>query len=377
MGAAIGRHWPRFGLDRAGQIFLALVVGAAVLVPILNLMVAETSALYMPTYLVSLLGKYLCYGLLAVSVDLIWGYCGILSLGHGAFFALGGYAMGMHLMRQIGDRGVYGHAILPDFMVFLNWQELPWYWMGFDNFAFAMIMVVLVPGALAFLFGWFAFRSRVTGVYLSIITQAMTFALMLAFFRNDTGFGGNNGLTDFKDILGFNLQADTTRVALFVASALALALGFLLCRVIVASKLGRVLVAIRDAESRVRFLGYRVERYKLFVFCVSAMLAGVAGALYVPQVGIINPSEFAPPVSIEIVIWVAIGGRGSLYGAALGGILVNFAKSYFTGALPEAWLYILGAMFIATTLFLPKGLVGTVPIWGGARGRRQAATDHG
>jgi urea transport system permease protein len=352
-------------LTSGGRIFLAILIAAAVLVPLCNLAFPAGSALHVPTYVVSLLGKYLCYGLLALSVDLISGFCGILSLGHGAFFALGGYAMGMYLMRQIGDRGVYGNAELPDFMVFLDWTELPWYWHGFDIFPFAAVMVFVAPGALALVFGWFAFRSRVTGVYLSIITQAMTFALMLAFFRNDMGFGGNNGMTDFKEILGFNLRADGTRASLFAASAVALALSYVLCRWVVASKLGRVLIAIRDAESRVRFLGYRVEHYKLFVFTVSAMLAGLAGALYVPQVGIINPGEFAPPNSIEIVIWVAVGGRGSLYGAALGAVLINYAKTYFTGAMPEAWLYMLGGLFIATTLFLPKGLVGTVPalIW--------------
>lgn len=337
---------------------LLLIAAAGVVVPLLNLLVPPDSALHVPTYMVSLIGKYLCYALLALSVDLIWGYCGILSLGHGAFFALGGYAMGMHLMRQIGERGVYGNAELPDFMVFLNWKELPWYWQGFDSFAFAMLMVMAVPGTLAFLFGWFAFRSRVTGVYLSIISQAMTFALMLAFFRNDMGFGGNNGLTDFKDILGFNLQAGETRAALFAASAAALFLGYLLCRFIVTSRLGKVLVAVRDAESRTRFLGYRVEYYKLFVFVVSAVMAGVAGALYVPQVGIINPSEFAPANSIEVVIWVAVGGRGTLHGAILGAFLVNYAKSYLTGAVPELWLFALGALFVAVTLFLPKGVVG-------------------
>jgi urea transport system permease protein len=351
--------------DRGGQIFLALILTAAIGVPLLNLMVPETSPFHVPTWVVSLVGKYLCFALLALSVDLIWGFCGILSLGHGAFFAVGGYAMGMHLMREIGDRGVYGNPDLPDFMVFLNWTELPWYWQGFDAFSFAMLMVFLVPGTLAFVFGWFAFRSRVTGVYLSIITQAMTYALMLAFFRNDMGFGGNNGLTDFKDILGFDIQSDETRCALFAATALSLALGYVICRFIVSSRLGKVLIAIRDAESRARFLGYRVEYYKLFVFVVSGMMAGVAGALYVPQVGIINPSEFTPANSIEIVVWVAVGGRGSLYGAVLGAILVNYGKTYFTGALPEAWLYVLGALFIAVTLFLPKGIVGTVPtlVW--------------
>jgi len=347
--------------SRAALVTLGLLAAAAAVVPALNLMVPAASPFHVPTWVVTLLGKYLTFALLALSVDLVWGFCGILSLGHGAFFALGGYAMGMYLMRQIGERGVYKHPILPDFMVFLNWKELPWYWFGFDVFPFALLMVVLVPGALAFAFGWFAFRSRVTGVYLSIITQALTFALMLAFFRNDMGFGGNNGMTDFKDILGFNLQADGTRAALFAASALALAAGYVVCRFIVASRLGRVLVAIRDAESRTRFLGYRVEHYMLFVFVVSAVLAGVAGALYVPQVGIINPSEFSPANSIEIVIWVAVGGRGSLHGAILGAILVNYAKTYFTGALPEAWLYVLGGLFIGVTLFLPKGLVGSIP----------------
>lgn len=353
--------------DRGGQIFLGILLLLAVFVPLLNLALPVESAWHVPTWVMSLLGKYLCFALLALSVDLIWGFCGILSLGHGAFFALGGYAMGMYLMRQIGDRGVYGNAELPDFMVFLNWKELPWYWHGFDNFGFAMIMVLLVPGVLGFVFGWLTFRSRVTGVYLSIISQAMTYALLLAFFRNDMGFGGNNGLTDFKDMLGFDLQASETRAGLFVASVMALASGYVLCRYIVSSKLGRVLVGIRDAENRVRFLGYRVEYYKLFVFTLSSMLAGIAGALYVPQVGIINPSEFAPAVSIEIVIWVAIGGRGSLYGAALGAVLVNYAKTYFTGALPEIWLFMLGALFIAVTLFMPKGIVGSMPAFDGVK----------
>ncbi len=349
--------FPRALSDRSTAVVLALLVGTAILVPMLN-QLPESNPLHVPTYMVSLLGKYLCYALLALSVDLIWGYCGILSLGHGAFFALGGYAMGMYLMRQIGDRGVYGHPVLPDFMVFLNWGELPWFWTGFDSFPVAMLMVVLAPGLLAFVFGWFAFRSRVTGVYLSIITQAMTYALMLAFFQNDMGFGGNNGLTDFKDILGFDLRSDGVRNGLFAASALALAAGFAMCRLIVASRLGKVLVAIRDAESRARFLGYKVEYYKLFVFTLSAVLAGVAGALYVPQVGIINPSEFTPINSIEIVIWVALGGRGYLYGAIFGALAVNIAKSYFTVAFPEIWLFFLGALFVVTTLFLPKGAAG-------------------
>ena len=347
--------------DTGGKILLALLLAAIVLVPILNLAVPAGSPFHISTFLVSLFGKYLCYAMLALSVDLIWGFCGILSLGHGAFFALGGYAMGMYLMRQIGTRGVYANPILPDFMVFLNWKELPWTWYGFDMFWFAMIMVVVVPGLLAFAFGWLAFRSRVTGVYLSIITQALTFAMMLAFFRNDMGFGGNNGLTDFKDLLGFNIQSDGMRATLFVLTAFILGLTYILCRFLVSSRLGRVLIAIRDAESRTRFLGYRVANYQAFVFTVSAMIAGIAGALYVPQVGIINPSEFAPANSIEIVIWVAIGGRGTLYGAVLGAILVNYGKSYFTGALPEAWLYMLGALFVLVTLFLPKGVVGAWP----------------
>jgi urea transport system permease protein len=346
--------------DTGGKILLGLIAAGVFLVPILNLVVPVESIFHVPTYMVTLFGKYLTYALLALSVDLIWGYCGILSLGHGAFFALGGYGMGMYLMRQVGDRGVYGNAELPDFMVFLNWTELPWYWFGFSNFGFAMLMVILVPGILAFLFGWLTFRSRVTGVYLSIITQAMTYALMLAFFRNDMGFGGNNGLTDFKDLLGFSLQSQGMRMSLFILSALAVAVGYVICRYIVSSKLGRVLVAIRDSENRTRFLGYRVEYYQLFVFTLSAMLAGVAGALYVPQVGIINPSEFTPANSIELVIWVAIGGRGTLYGAILGAILVNYAKTYFTSAFPEVWLYALGGLFIFVTIFLPKGIIGLI-----------------
>ncbi|MFI5011384.1 MAG: urea ABC transporter permease subunit UrtC [Hyphomicrobiales bacterium] len=344
-----------------GAAFLGLLAIAAIAVPLANLMAPASSALHVSTGGMALAGKYLCYALLAVALDLVWGYCGILSLGHGAFFALGGYAMGMYLMRQIGSRGVYGNPLLPDFMVFLNWTKLPWYWSGFDGFPFAAVMVLMAPGILAFVFGWFAFRSRVTGVYLSIITQAMTYALQLAFFRNDMGFGGNNGMTDFKDILGFPVQADATRAALFSATCLALALGYLLCRAIVASKLGKVLIAVRDAESRVRFLGYRVENYKVFVFTISACLAGIAGALYVPQVGIINPSEFAPGNSIEMVIWVAVGGRGTLVGAALGAILVAWAKTTFTsGPLAEYWLFALGGLFVLVTLFLPKGVLGTV-----------------
>ena len=344
--------------DRTAKTFLGILFGAVLIVALLNLLVPAESGLHVSSYTVSLLGKYLCYALLALALDLVWGYCGILSLGHTAFFALGGYAMGMYLMRQIGDRGVYANPLLPDFMVFLNWEELPWYWHGFDSFGFAMLMVALVPGMLAFVFGWLAFRSRVTGVYLSIITQALTYALMLAFFRNELGFGGNNGLTDFKDILGFSLREDSTRVALLIASALALGGAFVLSRWITGTRLGRTVMAVRDAESRARFLGYRTEHYKLWIFTVSAILAGIAGALYVPQVGIINPGEFSPLNSIELVVWVAVGGRATLYGAVIGAILVNYGKTVFTGVMPEAWLFALGGLFVAVTVFLPQGLVG-------------------
>jgi len=355
----LSKFFPAFMRDdKAGQILIAILAVMSAIFALSNLFVPESSMFHVSTYTLTLIGKYLTYALLAVAVDLVWGYCGILSLGHGAFFALGGYAMGMYLMRQIGERGVYGNAELPDFMVFLNWSELPWFWYGFDMFWFAMLMVMLVPGILAFLFGYFAFRSRVTGVYLSIMTQALTYALMLAFFRNEMGFGGNNGLTDFKDILGFSLQSDATRVVLFIASALSLALGYIASRYIVNSKMGRVVTAVRDSEDRSRFIGYKVENYKLWIFVFSAVLAGIAGALYVPQVGIINPGEFSPLNSIELVIWVAVGGRGMLYGAVVGAFIVNYAKTYFTGVLPEVWLFALGALFVVVTLFLPKGLVG-------------------
>src|SRR4029077_3887730 len=362
-------------LDRSSAVFLILLAAFAMVIPTLNLLVPASSGLHVSTYLVALFGKYICYAMLALSIDLIWGYAGILSLGHGAFFALGGYAMGMYLMRQIGTLGVYADPCRPDFIVFLNWPELPVYWYGFNYFAFAALMVLLVPGLLAFVFGWFAFRSRVTGVYLSIITPAMTYALLLGFFRNNFGFGGNNGLTDFKEILGFNVQAETTRNALLVASCLALAICFLICRAVVTSKFGKVLIAVRDAESRTRFLGYRVENYKLFVFTLSACMAGVAGALYVPQVGIINPSEFAPGNSIEAVIWVAVGGRGTLIGAALGAAVVNYGKTTFTsGVLAPYWLFVLGSLFVLVTLLLPRGIVGTVRhYWGVWHERRDAA----
>lgn len=358
-------------LDKKASWVIGIFLAVAILVPMANLLIPPGQFGHVPTYLVSLMGKYLSYAILALALDLVWGYCGILSLGHGAFFALGGYAMGMYLMRQIGSRGVYGNPVLPDFMVFLNWRELPWYWQGFDNFWFACAMVILVPGLLAFIFGFFAFRSRVTGVYLSIITQAMTFALLLAFFRNDMGFGGNNGLTDFKDILGAPVQAQTTRAALFAATAVTLAIAVFICSAIVNSKLGKVMIAVRDAESRTRFIGYRVEYVKLFAFVVSAVLAGIAGALYVPQVGIINPGEFEPGNSIEVVIWAAVGGRGTLIGPIIGAIVVNLGKSWFTTALPDMWLFALGALFVLVTLFMPKGIVG---VWNQLVGRRMSRT---
>lgn len=344
-------------IDLRLGLFLAALFLVTVLVPLATTL-DRSSPLSLPAYLIPLLGKYLCYALLAVALDLCWGYAGILSLGHGAFFALGGYAMGMHLMREIGARGVYANAQVPDFMVFLGWTELPWFWWGFDMFWFAALMALFVPGLLAFVFGWFAFRSRVSGVYLSIITQALTFALMLAFFRNEMGFGGNNGLTDFRDVLGFSLSAPSTRIALLVLTALSLAACLLIARAITLSKAGKVLIAVRDAESRTRFLGYRVEGFSVFVFTVSAMMAGLAGALYVPQVGIINPGEFAPANSIEIVVWVALGGRGTLVGAALGALVVVGLKSWLTANFPDLWLFALGALFILVTLVLPKGLLG-------------------
>jgi len=352
------------GRDRGGARFLAVLTLLVIAAPVLNQLVPSSSAFHLSAFGITLIGKYLCYGMLALAIDLIWGYCGILSLGHAAFFSLGGYAMGMYLMRQIGSRGVYGNPVLPDFMVFLNYQSLPWFWHGFNHFPFALAMMLLVPALLALVFGWFAFRSRVTGVYFSIITQALTYALMLAFFRNDMGFGGNNGFTDFKDILGFDLHSDRTHVVLLVVTIAALAASYMACRAIVESRAGRVIRAIRDAESRTRFLGYPVESFKLWLFVFSAVIAGLAGALYVPQVGIINPSEFGPINSIEAVIWVAVGGRGTLYGAIAGAILVNYAKTYLTGAFPEVWLYALGALFVLVTVFLPRGIIGLVPARG-------------
>jgi urea transport system permease protein len=365
-------------IEGRGLVFLAILAAVGVLVPVCNLFVPQGSPFHVSTGTVVLIGKYLCYAMLAIALDLAWGYCGILSLGHGAFFALGGYAMGMYLMRQIGTRGVYAHPVLPDFMVFLNWKELPVAWWGFQSFPYAMAMALIVPGLLAFVFGWLAFRSRVTGVYLSIITQALTYALYLAFFRNDMGFGGNNGLTDFKDILGFNVQAQGTRIALFMITVVMLMLTFILCRVVVSSTYGKVLVAIRDAESRTRFLGYRVEHHKLVAFTLSAMIAGVAGALYVPQVGIINPSEFSPANSIEAVVWVAVGGRGTLVGAALGAVGVNYLKTIFTsGFLAPYWLFALGGLFVLVTLAMPKGVLGLIDELRGRMKRKPAPVAQG
>jgi urea transport system permease protein len=345
--------------------WIALGAFAAVLFivfPLCSLVVPPSSPFHLSPYWVTLTGKIMCYAIVALAMDLVWGYAGILSLGHGLFFALGGYAMGMYLMRQIGRAGQY-QSDLPDFMVFLDWKEFPWHWWNTDHFWYAMLLVVLVPGLLAYVFGYFAFRSRVKGVYFSIITQALTFAAMLAFFRNAMGFGGNNGFTDFKTILGFTIQTPETRMALFAITGAMLIGALLLGRWIVTSRFGRVLMAIRDAEQRVAFCGYNTVNYKLFIWTLSAVICGIAGALYVPQVGIINPSEMSPANSIEIAIWVAVGGRGTLAGAILGAGVVNGAKSFFTQAFPEYWLYVLGLAFILVTLFMPHGLVGILRKW--------------
>lgn len=361
-------------MPRAGWVALILfALFAWVWMPIAHLALPPEHALHVSSYWVSLLGKILCYMVVAVAMDLIWGYAGILSLGHGLFFALGGYAFGMYLMRQIGRDGSYG-ADLPDFMVFLDWKELPWYWAGSDSFLWAMFLVVALPGLLAWVFGFFAFRSRIKGVYFAIITQALTYAAMLLFFRNETGFGGNNGFTDFKRILGYGITTPEMRVVLFGLSAALLVGVLLLGRYLVTSRFGRVLAAIRDAESRVMFIGYNPLHYKLFIWTLSAVLCGLAGALYVPQVGIINPSEMSPANSIEIAVWVAVGGRGTLVGAVLGAGIVNLAKSWFTVSFPEYWPFFLGFLFIAVTLFLPRGVVG---LWEQLRSRRgpPAASD--
>ena len=349
---------PRPLLTRTGwTAFLVALLVVGALAPVLNLVVPAGSAFHMSDYAVALIGKIMCYAICALAMDLIWGYTGILSLGHGVFFALGGYAMGMYLMRQIGRDGNY-QSDLPDFMVFLDWKTLPWHWAVSDSFVAQLLLVLLVPGVLALVFGFFAFRSRIKGVYFSIITQAMTFAAMLLFFRNETGFGGNNGFTDFKRILGIPIAQPSTRMVLFVLTGLTLIGFYLMARWIVNSKFGRVLQAIRDAESRVMFTGYNPLAYRLAIWTLSAVMCGVAGALYVPQVGIINPSEMSPAASIEIAIWAAVGGRASLIGPIVGAFFVNGAKSWFTQVFPEFWLYFLGALFIAVTLFLPNGIVG-------------------
>ncbi len=357
-------------LDRKAWLALGTFLALAlVAVPALHLLVPESSPFHVSTYAITLIGKIMCYALVAVAMDLIWGFGGILSLGHGLFFALGGYAFGMYLMRQIGTDGSYG-AALPDFMIFLDWKALPWFWLGSDSFGWAAFLALALPAVVAFVFGYFAFRSRIKGVYFSIITQALTYAAMLLFFRNETGFGGNNGFTDFKRILGYSITAPETRLVLFGLTALALATTLVLARWLVTSRFGRVLAAIRDAESRVMFIGYNPLWYKLAIWTISAVLCGIAGALYVPQVGIINPSEMSPGNSIEIAIWVAVGGRGTLIGPVIGAFVVNLAKSWFTVSFPEYWLFFLGLLFIVVTLMLPYGLFG---LWEQFVARRAAA----
>ncbi|MBL8434394.1 MAG: urea ABC transporter permease subunit UrtC [Zoogloea sp.] len=357
-------------LDRKAWLALGIFLALAlVAVPALHLLVPESSPFHVSTYAITLIGKIMCYALVAVAMDLIWGFGGILSLGHGLFFALGGYAFGMYLMRQIGTDGSYG-AALPDFMIFLDWKALPWFWLGSDSFGWAAFLALALPAVVAFVFGYFAFRSRIKGVYFSIITQALTYAAMLLFFRNETGFGGNNGFTDFKRILGYSITAPETRLVLFGLTALALATTLVLARWLVTSRFGRVLAAIRDAESRVMFIGYNPLWYKLAIWTISAVLCGIAGALYVPQVGIINPSEMSPGNSIEIAIWVAVGGRGTLIGPVIGAFVVNLAKSWFTVSFPEYWLFFLGLLFIVVTLMLPHGLVG---LWKQFVAKRAAA----
>lgn len=368
---AVPERQPLFsGRSWTALLVIALVVGIGV--PVCALLVPEGHPMHLSAYALTLIGKIMCFALAAIALDLVWGYCGILSLGHGLFFALGGYAMGMYLMRSIGREGVY-KSDLPDFMVFLDWKEMPWFWHGTEHLGYAMLLVVLVPGVLAWLFGFFAFRSRIKGVYLSIITQAMTYAAMLLFFRNETGFGGNNGFTDFKRIAGFAVAAPQTRTALFVLTFLALLAGFIACRYIVTSKLGRVVTAIRDAEMRVMFSGYNPLGYKLFVWTFSAVLCGIAGALYVPQVGIINPGEMSPANSIEMAVWVAVGGRGTLIGPIVGAFIVNGAKTMFTAYFAEYWLFLLGAMFVLVTLYMPDGVIGLLKRARALRASPQAA----
>ncbi len=350
-------------LTRTGwSAFIIALLLVCALAPVLNLLVPPGSPFHLSTYAVALLGKIMCYAIAALAIDLIWGYTGILSLGHGLFFALGGYVMGMYLMRQIGLEGNYKSA-LPDFMVFLDWKTLPWHWTFSESFIATLILIVVVPSVVAFVFGYFAFRSRIKGVYFSIITQAMTFAAMLLFFRNETGFGGNNGFTDFKRIVDLPIATPNMRMVLFVTTGLLLLGFFLFAKWLVGSKFGRVLQAIRDAETRVMFSGYSPLGYKLTIWTISAVMCGIAGALYVPQVGIINPSEMSPANSIEMAIWAAVGGRATLIGPIVGAFIVNGAKSWLTVAYPEYWLYFLGLLFIAVTLFLPNGVVGLVKKW--------------
>ena len=357
---------------RASLILFAISLAVLIWVPLAALVLPESSSFAMSAYALTLVGKIMCFAIAALALDLVWGYCGILSLGHSLFFALGGYIMGMYLMREIGTDGVY-KSPLPDFMVFLDWKELPWFWHGSEHFWWVILMLVLVPGLVAWIFGYFAFRSRIKGVYFSIITQALTYASMLLFFRNETGFGGNNGFTDFKRILGFAVSSPYTRVTLFLMTYLVLVASFILCRTIVTSKMGRVITAIRDAESRLMFCGYNPLGYKLFIWTFSAFLCGIAGALFVPQVGIINPSEMSPTNSIEMVIWVAVGGRGTLLGPIIGAFAVSGAKSYFTANFAEYWLYFLGLMFVFATLFLPKGIIG---LWDQLRDRLRDQLRH-
>ena len=355
LNTAFKRHQPTLYKPKAWAAIFLVFCFFAVL-PILNLSTPENYAWHVSNYTISLLGKFICFALAALALDLVWGYTGILSLGHGLFFALGGYAHGMYLMRAAKDSSDQ----LPDFMVFLSFDHYPWYWELTQYAAYGWFLVILVPGAVAFIFGYFAFRSRIKGVYFSIITQALTFAAMLLFFRNETGFGGNNGFTDFKYILGFDITASSTRASLYWVSLSALLGALILGRAITQSKLGRVLTAIRDSEGRLRFLGYEPLGFKLFIWTLSAILCGVAGALYVPQVGIINPSEMSPENSIEMVIWVATGGRGSLIGPIVGAATVNGLKTWFTSAFPEYWLFALGFLFVLVTVLLPQGIVGLV-----------------
>ena len=357
----------RFKSERELTMVAVAFLLLGVLIPALHLIFPVESALHVPDYMVQLLGKFACFAIVALALDLIWGFTGVLSLGQGVFFSLGAYCMGMYLMRSMAGEGTY-KSDLPDFMVFLDWKALPWYWLGFDSFPFAMLMALFVPGLLAFGFGFLAFRSRIRGVYFSIITQAMTFAMMLLFFRNETGFGGNNGLTDFKRILGFSMQEDSTKVALYVITVVVMFGSYFLCRALVQSKAGRVLRAIRDVEGKVMFCGYNPRDFKLFAWTFAAVLSGLAGALYVPQVGIINPSEMEPSSSIEMAIWVAVGGRGSLVGALLGAGGVNGMKSWLTASYPDAWLYALAALFVATTLFMPDGIVGLIKRFAALKG---------